>query len=316
VIIALYRDKAIKTRFQKEIDIKALFFYHDFSMPSHYLAKIKIDDLDILGYSVAGEETVIGLPQLDVCFDIGKAPDQLISINHVLLTHGHMDHAAGIAYYLSHRKFNGMSEGTVLTPPNTNKPIQDILDAWGRLDGNRIPVNLVPAKPGDEYQIKPNLIARVFPTKHSYQSVGFSVIETRKKLKTEYQGLTGPQIVELKKQGVEIQNPIEIPLVSYLGDTSYVDFSKLDTVSKSKILIAECTFFEDEHIERADAGKHMHIDEFGPLMERMENEAIIITHLTHRTSVVEARKMLEKRLPAEVFKKIIILMDRSRWHRK
>jgi hypothetical protein len=26
--------------------------------------------------------------------------------------------------------------------------------------------------------------------------------------------------------------------------------------------------------------------------------------------------MLEKRLPAEVFKKIIILMDRSRWHRK
>jgi ribonuclease Z len=91
-------------------------------MPSHYLAKIKIDDLDILGYSVAGEETVIGLPQLDVCFDIGKAPDQLISINHILLTHGHMDHAAGIAYYLSHRKFNGMSEGTVLTPPNTVKP--------------------------------------------------------------------------------------------------------------------------------------------------------------------------------------------------
>ncbi|MHC4291921.1 MAG: MBL fold metallo-hydrolase [Planctomycetota bacterium] len=285
-------------------------------MPSHYLAKIKIDDLDILGYSVAGEETVIGLPQLDVCFDIGKAPDQLISINHVLLTHGHMDHAAGIAYYLSHRKFNGMSEGTVLTPPNTIKPIREILDAWGRLDGNQIPATLVGAKPGDEYQIKPNLIARVFPTKHSYQSVGFSVIETRKKLKAEYQGLTGPQIVELKKQGVEIENPIEIPIVSYLGDTSYVDFSQLEYVAKSRILIAECTFYEDEHIERADAGKHMHIDEFGPLLERMENEHIIITHLTHRTSVVEARNMLEKRLPADVFKKVIILMDRNNWVRK
>ncbi|MHC4373527.1 MAG: MBL fold metallo-hydrolase, partial [Planctomycetota bacterium] len=92
-------------------------------MPSHYLAKISIDDLDVLGYSVAGEETVIGMPQLDVCFDIGKAPDQLIALNHVLLTHGHMDHAAGIAYYLSHRKFNGMSAGTVLTPQNTVKPI-------------------------------------------------------------------------------------------------------------------------------------------------------------------------------------------------
>ena len=284
-------------------------------MPSHYLAKIKIDDLDILGYSVAGEETVIGLPQLDVCFDIGKAPDQLISLNHVLLTHGHMDHAAGIAYYLSHRKFNGMSEGTVLTPPNTINPIGEILNAWGRLDGNRIPANLVAVKPGDDYQIKPNLIARVFPTKHVRQSVGFSIIETRKKLKTEYQGLTGPQIVELKKQGVTIQNPLEIPIVSYLGDTAFVDFSQLDYVSKSKILIAECTFFEDDHIERAKAGKHMHIDEFGPLLERMENEHIVMTHLTHRTNVVEARKMLQKRLPSKVFKKVIILMDRSHWHR-
>ena len=284
-------------------------------MPSHYLAKIKINDQEILGYSVAGEETVVGLPQLDVCFDIGKAPDQLISINHVLLTHGHMDHAAGIAYYLSHRKFNGMSAGTVLTPPNTVRPIQQILDAWGRLDGNQIPVKLVGVRPGDEFPIKPNLIARAFPTKHTRESIGFSIIETRKKLKKEYQGLKGPQIVELKKQGVEIENPVEIPLVSYLGDTSYADYSQLKHVSQSKILIAECTFFEEEHIERADAGKHMHIDEFGPLLERMENETILITHLTHRTNILEAREMLQKRLPEEVFRKVILLMDRSQWFR-
>ena len=284
-------------------------------MPSHYLAKIEIDDLEILGYSVAGEETVIGIPQLDVCFDIGKAPDQLISISHVLLTHGHMDHAAGIAYYLSHRKFNGMSEGTVLTPTNTLTPIGEILDAWGRLDGNRIPVKLVGAEGGDEYRIKSNLLARVFPVKHSRGAVGYCLIETRKKLKPEYHGLTGRQIVELKKQGVEIENHIEIPLVSYLGDTQYVDYSQLEYVSKSKILIAECTFFEDEHTDRAYAGKHMHIDEFAPLLEKMENEHVIITHLTHRTSITEARKMLQQRLPEETFKKVKILMDRSHWSR-
>jgi len=82
-------------------------------MASHNLARLKIDDYDIVGYSVAGEETVVSMPQLDVCFDIGKAPDQLISINNVLLTHGHIDHAAGIAYYLSHRKFCGQKAGTV-----------------------------------------------------------------------------------------------------------------------------------------------------------------------------------------------------------
>ena len=67
-------------------------------MASHNLARIEITGQEIIGYSVAGEETVVAMPQLDVCFDIGRAPGQVISINHVLLTHGHMDHAAGIAY--------------------------------------------------------------------------------------------------------------------------------------------------------------------------------------------------------------------------
>ena len=44
-------------------------------MPSHNLARIEIDNLEIIGYSIAGEETVVAMPQLDVCFDVGKAPD-------------------------------------------------------------------------------------------------------------------------------------------------------------------------------------------------------------------------------------------------
>ncbi len=279
-------------------------------MPSHNLVQIQIDDLDIIGYSVAGEETVIALPQLDVCFDVGKAPDQIIPINHVLLTHGHMDHAAGFAYYLSQRNFCGLAAGTVLAPANLIRPMQEIINSWGRLDGNRIPAKLVGVKPGDEYQIKPNLFARVFPTKHSPGSVGFTVLEKRKKLKLEYVGLTGPQIVELKKQGVQIDNPMEIPIVTYLGDTQYVDFAQLDYVVKSKILIAECTFYEDEHTGRAEAGRHMHVTEFASLVERLENEHIIIAHTTQRTSMGDIRKMLKKTLPAEIHQKVILLMDR------
>lgn len=280
-------------------------------MPSHQLAHLKIDDLDIFGYSVAGEETVVAVPQLDVCFDIGKAPDQCISINHILLTHGHMDHAAGIAYYLSHRQFCGQSAGTVLAPPSVIEPLRQILDGWGRLDGSRIPANLVPVRPGDTFRIKPNLIVRVFPTKHTRDAVGFSVIETRKKLKPEYSQMTGPQLVELKKQGVVIDQPLEVPIVTYLGDTQYVDFSQLAYIADSKILIAECTFFEDEHMERADAGRHMHISEFAPLLERMRNEYIIITHLSRRTAISQAKKMLREHLSPQTYKKIIILMDKK-----
>ncbi|HIJ72280.1 MAG TPA: MBL fold metallo-hydrolase [Planctomycetes bacterium] len=281
-------------------------------MPSHNLSRVKIDELEIIGYSVAAEETVVAMPQLDMCFDIGKAPDQIISINHILLTHGHMDHAAGIAYYLSHRNFCGMSPGTIVAPDNLIRPISEIIDAWSRLDGNKIPANLVGVKPGQEHQIKPNLFARTFPTKHSKGSVGYTVIEKRRKLKAEYSGLLGPQIVELKKQGIQIDYPIEVPIVTYLGDTQYVDFSQLDYIANSKILIAECTFYELEHSGRAEAGRHMHISEFAQLMEKLQNEHIIVTHTTQRTSMRQIRRILKDSLSPETYKKINLFMDRRR----
>ncbi|MCK4998579.1 MAG: MBL fold metallo-hydrolase [Anaerohalosphaera sp.] len=280
-------------------------------MSSHNLAHIEIDGLEIDGYSVAGEETVIVIGQLDVCFDIGKAPSQAIPVNNVLLSHGHMDHAAGIAYYLSQRNFCGIEAGTVLAHPSLMAPIETIIKAWGRLDGNDIPANLIPVQDGDEYQIKPNLFVRAFGVRHGRGALGYSVIEKRKKLKEEYLGLSGPEIVKLKQQGVEIEYGVEIPLVSFLGDTGYMDFSKIDHVRTSKILIAECTFLLDEHRDRATAGKHMHIDEFAELADRMDNEHIIITHLSQRMGVGEAKAILRKRLSRTSHNKIKVLMDRK-----
>ena len=277
-------------------------------MASHNLAQVKIDDLEIIGYSVAGEETVVAVPQLDVCFDIGKAPDQIISINHVLLSHGHMDHAAGFAYYLSQRNFCGLPAGTILAPWDLLAPMREIIDAWGRLDGNKVPNNLVGVKPGDEYQIKPNLFARVFPTKHGQSSVGYSVIEKRKRIRAEYSKLSGPQIVELKKQGIQIDYPLEVPIVTYIGDTQYVDFSQLKYIAESRILIAECTFYETDHTGRAEAGKHMHINEFAQLLEKLQNEHIIIAHTTQRTPMGEIRKILKEALSPEKYKITTLLM--------
>ena len=130
--------------------------------------------------------------------------------------------------------------------------------------------------------------------------------------KPEYAQLTGPQIVELKKQGVQIDYPLELPIVSYFGDTQYVDFSKLKYIAESKILIAECTFYETDHSGRAEAGRHMHIKEFAELMEKLNNEHIIITHTTQRTPMREIRRILKDVLSPQKYDRIILFMDRRR----
>jgi len=278
-------------------------------MPSHNLAQVRLCELDILGYSVGGEETVVAVPQLDVCFDIGKAPDQVIPINFVLLTHGHIDHAAGFAYYLSHRQFNGQPPGTIVAPKVLLGPIRQILEAWGALDGNRIPGNLIGVGPGDEVQIKPNLIARAFPTDHCRGSVGYCILERRRKLRPEYAGLSGPQIVELKRRGVTIDYPLELPIISYLGDTRYIDYSSLAYVVNSRILIVECTFFEKDHADRADAGRHIHVQDLARLLAPLHNEHVVLIHITQRTALAEAKRLLKEALPEDLAEKVVILMD-------
>jgi ribonuclease Z len=280
-------------------------------MASHRLANIPLKYFDVTGYSVAGEETVVAVPQLDCCFDIGKAPDQFISINHVLLTHGHMDHAAGIAYYLSHRNFDGQTPGTVLAPKNLISPLEQIIDGWGRLDGNRIPANLIGVDPGDEFTIKPNLFARVFATPHCHGSVGYTVLEKRKKLKPEYRKFAGPKLVALKEQGIEIEFHINLPLVTYLGDTGPMDLKGEDLISRSKVLITECTFYEEGHKERAEAGNHMHISDFARQLEALNNEHIIITHGTQRTNLSQIKRILHKAIPPAWQDRVHLLMDRE-----
>jgi ribonuclease Z len=278
-------------------------------MPSHRLKEIKTDYFTVCGYSVAGEETVIAVPELDVCFDIGKAPEQVISINNVLLTHGHIDHSSGLGYYLSHRLFCGQKYGTIYAPADIVEPIGKIVEAWGVLDGSKIEADIIPVRPGDEFWLRRDLILRVFKTSHNRSSVGYAVIETRKKLKPQYYGLSGRELIKLKENNVEIDSRIEVPLVAYTGDTSDADYSHLDYVRDSKVLIIECTFFEQEHIDRAKAGKHIHINSLASVLEKLNNEKVVLIHFSQRTHIKEAKELLKAKLPSDILDKVVILMD-------
>ncbi|MFI4911285.1 MAG: MBL fold metallo-hydrolase [Sedimentisphaeraceae bacterium JB056] len=281
-------------------------------MPSHRLKQIETEYFSVKGYSVAGEETVIALPELDVCFDIGKAPDQVININNILLSHGHIDHAAGLAYYLSHRVFCGQQPGTIYLPEGIVDPVKQIIDAWGVLDGSRIRAEIIPVKDGDDFMLRRDLKLKVFDTNHNRNSVGYTLVEVRKKLKSEYYGKTGRELKELKSQGIDIEYMIEIPIVTYTGDTCCCDYSYLDYVKNSKVLIIECTFFEQDHIDRAKAGKHIHINNLADVLTKLNNEQIILTHLSQRTHIKDAKVLLSKKLPPEIMSKITILMGYNR----
>jgi len=277
----------------------------------YHLSRLQVGDFVLAGYSVAGEESVIVAPELDCVFDIGRCPREALTVNHVLLSHGHMDHAAGITYYFAQRVFQDIPGGTALVPAGLVRPLRELMTAWGRVEGHVPPHNFVGMEHGDEYEIHRNLIVRAFATQHLRGSLGFSVIDVRQKLKEEFLGKTGPEIVELKKKGVEITNRVEYPLAAYLGDTAAANYADLPHVADARALLIECTFFDDEHVTRARAGKHLHVKDLPRVLEGMNNERIVIVHVTRRTNMSAARAILRKTLPKKVHERVSFLMSRK-----
>ena len=266
-------------------------------------------DLTLNGVSIAGEQTAVAVPELDVCFDIGLCPRAALSCGHLCLTHGHMDHAAGLAYYFSQRDFQGMQPGTAFLPKEMVEPVEQMLSAWDRIEGKVSPRNIVGLADGDEYEIRRNLRLQAFSVPHTATSLGYLIYEKREKLLEEYLSLTSTQIVELKKQGRTITRAIEVPLVCYLGDVEVERLRWTDLMRQARVLIIECTFFEDGHQHRARFGQHVHLDDLIKLLPDLQNEHIVLTHLTRRTDIRQAKKLLAEKLSPDQRERIRFFMS-------
>src|SRR3954466_14784601 len=136
-------------------------------------ARLRFGALHVVGYSVAGEETVVQIPELNVCFDIGRSPYFALTSDFVCLTHGHMDHVAGIPYYLSQRYFQGMKPGTVFIPRELERSVDCMLRCWRDVERQGTPYQLVPMSAGQLYEIRRDFGVRAVQTHHGGVSLGY-----------------------------------------------------------------------------------------------------------------------------------------------
>lgn len=272
-------------------------------------AKLAFGQIHVVGYSVAGEETVVQIPELNVCFDIGRAPQFALTSDYVCVSHAHMDHIAGLAYYLSQRHFQGMKPGTILCPRELVRPIDDLLRCWREVERQGTPYKLIGLAPDEVFEVRKDFLIRAVRTHHGGPSLGYCLVQVREKLKSEYFGLPGQKLAELRREGVAIQYRLEVPLVTYLGDTTAGPVFSHPDVVNAQVLITECTFYDSDHLTRAKVGKHLHVDQLAEILPTLQNQAVVIIHVSRRTGMGRAKYLLRKRVGEAGMEKVYFLMD-------
>lgn len=255
-------------------------------------------NLTIEGFSRAAVQTYWRIPELKIGFDLGAQPWSFMGTPTWLVSHTHIDHIAALPAYVARRRMMRMDPPTIYLPETAIDPIRRILRQVSRLDRGRLPCELITAKPGDEIELSRELVVTVSSTKHTVPSLGYVVWERRRKLKPEYQGLSGDEIRDIRLAGHEVTGEVRIPRLAYLGDSAPEGLDACPAMYDAEVLIMELTFVAPSHRkERIHKFGHMHLDDLLERRDRFSNELIITSHFSTRYQPHQVRYHVEKALP-------------------
>lgn len=265
--------------------------------------------IEVEAVSVGGLETCIQLPGHDLCFDIGRCPQTAVRRSRVLLTHAHMDHAAGLATHAATRALVGLPPPTWYVPRENHDDVLALVEVWRRLDRSDIPVHVVPCGPGERLELGPGLVATPFRSPHRTWCQGYALLRRTRKLRADLAGLPEAEVRRRRLAGEEVSAETWAPEVAFSGDSLIEVVEREALVREARLLILEVTFLDDRvPVERARGSGHIHLDEVVARADLFANEALLLTHFSSRYRRDEVDAILDRRLPPELRRRTTALL--------
>lgn len=261
--------------------------------------------LTIEGYSRAAVQTYWRIPELKLGFDLGGQPWEFMGTPTWFMSHVHIDHMVSLPQYVARRRMMKMEPPVVYAPAYAIDDLRRLLLVVQRLDRCRMLCDLRGLEANQEIVLSRDHVITTVAVSHTIPALGFVVWDRKMKLKEEFLGLPGPQIRDLKFQGVEITREIRTPILGYTGDTNPEGIDNNPIFYQAKILITEMSFVRHNH-KRSKVHKfgHMHLDDLVERADRFENELVICGHSSTRYLPDEIRKTVEAKIPSPLKEKL------------
>lgn len=257
------------------------------------------------GFSRALFSTWLYHRRFNILFDAGEGVattlcNRVFGIRRIFLSHGHADHIAGLVNLVNIRNLGGGDQTASLRIyfPKNNRLLEFLRDylrktqpvlsfklEWIALDADQI-IEL-------EDQ-RSRVFIRTFKTEHSQKqlSLGYNIIEKRRKLRSQYQGLSQKELnaVILEKGRDEIAETVEQIIFSYGGDSRPIN---PDLVRGSLFLCHEATYMSVEDDER-NFQQHSFLDDVLVTAAEAEVKTVLLFHTSLRYNLDELRGRIKE----------------------
>lgn len=231
----------------------------------------------------------------------------------VALTHGHSDHVLGLPGFIASRRFAKGAQEKPLTVvfPEGNSGVLAVRDLVGRMwPGEAFPVTWMPVRAGDEFRLGKTRVLQAFSTSHggSEPTLGYVVLEERRRLKAEFTSLTEAEIrSRVRESGRdELMESFRHVRFAHTGDSMPVDPA---LVVRADLLVHDATFLDE-----ADRKWNIHATTAEALeVARAAGVAcLVLQHLSIRYDRSEAVPALRAQVAALGFAGECWLLDDSR----